>query len=131
MDVEGAHRDVDGEQLEDPAGALEQDRPRGRGRRLHHRQPAARHPEQATDRPRVVEPHALAPPRAQHRRGEQPDSERGHHEEARHRPVRDLGRHEHVAHEQQRRNHVEEPVCEHRADESGARAPAMRGEAPP
>ena len=58
--------------------------------------------------------------------GEEQGSDHAHDGQARHRPVRDLRRRDHVRDEQQRREEIEQTVREDRADESPGRARPVR-----
>ena len=91
VDVEGAHRHIDGEQLQDPARGLQEDRPCSRKRRAEHREALAGHHEKSPQRPRAFETGPPASPlRTRDGEGEEQDTDHQHDDQARHRPVRDL-----------------------------------------
>ncbi len=129
MDVERPHRDVDGEQLQRPAEALEQDRRGGVDGRTQYRQPLACHREQPLEGLLPLERGPVAAPRADDTEREEDDPEHADAGEARPRPGRDLGGFEDVEDQQQGRDDVEQPVREDGADEGRGRARAV-GKAP-
>src|SRR5829696_4468187 len=123
VDVEPAHGRVDGEELAEPAEALEEDRPE-RGKRLvHHAEAVARHRHDTLERARLLEHRAVMPAR-HHERDEEKHGPNGHdRDQAGERPAWNLGRRQHVGDEQERGDDVEDTVGKHRPYE--CRPPAV------
>ena len=119
MDVEGAHGDEHGEQLAEPAKALEEGRADRRQRRVQHAEPLPRHREQAPDPPELVDDRSAMPPRARKPEGKQGKPDAEHDLQARVGPVRHLRGEERVGDQQERWNQVEQPVGEHGSDQGG------------
>ncbi len=117
VDVEGAHRRVDREELEEPAEALERDRPHGGPAGAHHAEPVATHRDHAPDGAEALDPRALVEPCAREREREEGDPDGDDDDQARHRPGRDLGE-EHDVHDEDER-----PA---RGRRRGARRPCRR-----
>ena len=127
MNVERPHRDVDGEQLQEPAcrtGAGSR-RAAGSGERST-ASPAGPCHEQRRTCPTSSGIGCCRAWAITSASGEEEDPDRRHDHEARHRPARDLGGQQDVADEEQRREEVEEAVGEDGADERTGRAlPAL------
>ena len=99
--------------------------PSARQRRAQHRQALPRHREEPPQRPLRIE-RTVMPPRRHDRDGEERAADDRDDEQARHRPVRDLRRSDHVQDQQQGGEEIEQAVSEDRADERAAR-PRPRG----
>ena len=112
VDPERLHHRPDGEQLDQPAGRLEQRGERGRARLPEDVQPALRHREHPPDRHRALRKRPQLAAGHEDRGEEERDAHDGHELEARHRPVRYPGGREHERRQEQRGDEVEEAVRE-------------------
>jgi hypothetical protein len=122
MDGEGPHRRVDGQELAQPARALEGDRGHSRERRAHHAEPLARHRHEAADGPEVDRHCAFGVTRERERKPEEQRADAHEGDQARRRPARDLRREDDVDDQEEDRHEVEDPVREDGADERRPRA---------
>ena len=124
MDVERAHRCPDREQLAGPAGALKQGGLDGGHGGAHDAEAVPGHRDEAPHAPGLLEHRAMMAPRARKCEREDPETDDDEDQQARQRPVRDLRGREHVPDQQERREEVEDPVCEDGADERRPRVAA-------
>ena len=122
VDVERAHRGVDGEELARPADDLEEDRgPRRAGERIT---PSPARPIASSRRSGPSPSIGIAgePARRDEREDEEADAEADHEDQGRARRGRDARRGDDVEDEQEHRDDVEDAVREHRPDERRPRS---------
>ena len=124
VDVEGPHRRPDREQLAEPAHALEQRRAHRRHRLVQHPEPVAGHRHEPAHPSRLVQHGAVTTASAREREREERERDDDRDHEAGQRPVRDLGRQQHVDDQQHHREEVEDAVREDRPHERRPRIAA-------
>ena len=126
VEVERAHHRPDGEQLHQPADALEERGPERGQRSPQDGEALTSHQHESAQGSHPVVDPALARSRRQQADREQADPDDAEDDQARDRPVRDLRGQQHPGDENRDGEEIEEAVREHRPEQRRARAPPVR-----
>ena len=122
MDVERAHRRVDGEELAHPTENLEETGQRRRGRKPHHPEAVTRELHDLPHRTEtLIHPRHVMVPRAYHRDREKRDSQDHDGDEARYGPAGNGCRQGDVQDEPDHGDEVEDAMREHRPQQARPR----------